>query len=660
MARVPAANRVATSRRLMPRNMGKSLATDFSDYMTIPLKPDHVNGFGFAIWVMPRSVYNGARILAIQAPSAGGFQIICAGTTPSRCDFTVFNSAGGAVTAFSVTGAANLVQTILKSNTWMHIGVRYSPNNVSFYVNGLQIGSTDTTAEMGDTGSSLLTFGRHPNVGGTSVRARFDDLMFVNGRMPSENEILNHYYKGQYPSDASCVIEFNDSLVDETGNGNSGTLTGTAVYSTNVPLSARPSAEGHKFIASPQEGGMPVVNISQFGALGNGVIDDTVSFQRAVDSIRAAGRGVLQLNPGDTYLIRSVAIQQGLVLEGRGAIIKRPDMIPNWVRTMTTEGRLPEASSSDSLPIVIRNITFDGNLANQGPYDSYQLEQSPLLLIRGNNTGSGRQPLLVEDVTFTGSVSDGVHVVDNVDATLRNIRATDCFRGGITITGGHTKVDVDGFLGDGDVCGAHIDVEIDSPGYGGSKSVEINMSNVEVAPGTSTGKMFQITLTKDSASTITLSDLTCRSGAFFDYAEGSHTTVSNSVFHVSNAGERNRIFLPGTIVFNNCEFIVQSHPQGGPVIDGLEVQTGVQNQNYDFHPNAIIFNSCSWSVGTIAEGDSVRAAVYTELTSTSPDRYVAFNDCTISGDFPLAVKVEHGGTIIVDGVVMPPGDIVSL
>jgi hypothetical protein len=62
----------------------------------------------------------------------------------------------------------------------------------------------------------------------------------------------------------------------------------------------------------------PVINVTDFGAAGDGVVDDSAAFQNALDSLPESGGAVLV--PPGTYLLRStIYIGDGAVLRGSGA-----------------------------------------------------------------------------------------------------------------------------------------------------------------------------------------------------------------------------------------------------------------------------------------------------------------------------------------------------
>ncbi|MFP7366278.1 glycosyl hydrolase family 28-related protein [Corynebacterium callunae] len=217
--------------------------------------------------------------------------------------------------------------------------------------------------------------------------------------------------------------------------------------------------------------------VESYGAVGDGVADDTVAIQAAIDAATSAGGGTIFFRPGAMYLVKTLNVSEGITLSGYGSKLLRPANTPNWVRTITNQNRAYVGPKDSEKMIIIRGLTVDGNLANQGAYENYELQQSMLLQFQGDPTQPGRVRVLLEDVTTNNCVSDGVHVWRNVDITIRNHRANDCFRGGLVASGGHSIIRVEGYRGGGTIRGAHIDIEIDSAGYGGSLRTDIYLTD---------------------------------------------------------------------------------------------------------------------------------------------------------------------------------------
>ncbi|MEE6295219.1 hypothetical protein [Georgenia wangjunii] len=333
---------------------------------------------------------------------------------------------------------------------------------------------------------------------------------------------------------------------------------------------------------------------------------DTQALQAAVDTA-----DLIHLAPNAEYVVASVDFHEGITIDGHGSTVRRPANAPNWTRTFTNENRLPPASADDRAPIRLRNMTIDGNLVEQGPWQGYELEQAMLVSISGNPGGPGRQPFLTENVKVINSPSDGLHLNRNVRATLVNTEGVDCFRGGITVTGGHTIVEIVGYTGSGDVCGAHLDIEIDSAGYGGSKTITVNGTDVADLTPIGVGKSTQISAYGDSR--ITFTRMTALSGLYVYNREGV-TQFIDSEIHVSSAPYTGQMLMPGRTTFRDTTMVVHGHGDEPGTVYGHQITW--YPSGWDTHPGVVTYDNVTWEAVGFAPGDVLDAAVRTDSAST--------------------------------------------
>lgn len=66
----------------------------------------------------------------------------------------------------------------------------------------------------------------------------------------------------------------------------------------------------------------PVFNVADYGAVGNGVADDTTAWQNAINAVSAAGGGKLLAGPGGTYRVGTLEPKEGVFIDLNGATLR--------------------------------------------------------------------------------------------------------------------------------------------------------------------------------------------------------------------------------------------------------------------------------------------------------------------------------------------------
>ena len=305
-------------------------------------------------------------------------------------------------------------------------------------------------------------------------------------------------------------------------------------------------------------------DVKAYGAKGDGVTDDGAAIQRALNA-GGGKRGAVIVFPPGTYLVRGVAIGPGMTIQGYGATILRPPNQGKWVRTFTTENA-PYEGDSDSAPLVIRGLTFDGSSQSQGPFQSSQLEQAHLIFLNASPARAGHLVSIVEDVVFRNGVADGLSLYTNTDTTIVNVKATDVFRGAVTLTGGASKVAIRNLVTTSVSVSTGIDVEIDGLGYGNSKRTQITLDNIDLAGS------FDVAVADGSE--VTIRNLISRRGPFFIQNFQSTMSISDSTFAIGGADQfSNRIVYPGNLTIARSKFVMTQDPEQNPRTEfyGLDV-----------------------------------------------------------------------------------------
>ena len=337
------------------------------------------------------------------------------------------------------------------------------------------------------------------------------------------------------------------------------------------------------------ENDIPYCNVSEFGAKGDDITDDRQAIQNAINYC-ASNNKELVFDNNKTYLCYSLTVPPGIKINGNGATLKKPDLSKDpynmtagsmkWVRLMD----ISHDNTEDSKNTIIENLNFDGNCWTMWQVsDGYSQEQASLLIAHGNNSKPGRLNLYINNCSFVDNVSDGIHIVANVKVNIANCKSRDCFRGGLTITGGNSTITVDGFIFESPNTNDGIDVEIDSVGYGGTHSSQITMNNVIIDK--------DLDIAVSSGSTVILNNVIMNEGCFY-LANSGELFITNSVLKSpSSFSWRFVTSAAGKTHFSNVKFIGTNDPAN--VDYGL-----VPIQFYNAtEGNCIFFDGCSFYNG---------------------------------------------------------------
>lgn len=392
-----------------------------------------------------------------------------------------------------------------------------------------------------------------------------------------------------------------------------------------------------------------LASVKDFGAKGDGVSDDTVAVQRAINKVYAKGGGVVFF-PTGKYLITSVTIRENITYSGDNATIIRPPLQGKWVRTFNTDPA-PYSGSIDSRPLIIQGLHFEGNRHNQGPYLKYELEQAHMIFLIADAKKSGRLKVIIENCVFKDGVADAISVNRNVDLLVQNCSAENVFRGGLTVTGGYSRIVVKNFTTQGPELPTGIDFEVDGSGYGGSLAVEASFEDVNCIHGDvdlgmgPNSKLVALRLRSGrppvgKMNTFSLVGRGVGTYEFFD-----------CTFYVGYPGSsgQNMVYYPGTASFTNCDFIAtQRGPQSPkgisafPSIVWNSSTSNYTNQNITF--NNCKFTSDSDSSSVITSEIAIVGVRY-DITGSHQNNSLIFNNCLFTERLDSAVYGTLGGKL---------------
>lgn len=210
------------------------------------------------------------------------------------------------------------------------------------------------------------------------------------------------------------------------------------------------------FLGCDGPGTAPVITPETYGALGNGIHDDTYAWRKACAVVGAYGQGTLQLTAGRTYLVGNYHVNSSgnaphyeydglgriagarhgkITISGNGATVKLKDDL--YVGGYHPVTGAPDSSITSpgvqdplhlyaaepgnlltletNLEVEVKNLNLDGNIQTQifgGTYGDagYQLDQTGIFLDLNDS-------VWIHDVGSSNNAKDGISIANLVTET---------------------------------------------------------------------------------------------------------------------------------------------------------------------------------------------------------------------------------------------------
>jgi hypothetical protein len=324
------------------------------------------------------------------------------------------------------------------------------------------------------------------------------------------------------------------------------------------------------------------------------------------------------------------------------AVLKKKALSTKWERMFTTtcaqKGTIKYyyEGTVDSPLLQITDLIFDGNRANQGSYKKYELEQQALIFAGAKPTSKGRLKLKIHNIYMSEGVADGVHVHVNTDAMITNTIGKNLFRGAVTVTGGGSKVYLDGITTLSTDLPTGIDFEVDGLGYNNSKAVEATIKNLRLDSD------FDFGVGVNSIATI--DNVKVFQPPFNIYGAGkSNIKITNSEFAVgTRSGTGNRIVKPGTLSFDNVKFITFEHATNTLGTAAMHLYWNISGST---STNQVVScNRCTFASNTTLVKYPLYA-VYSNADILSYNNYIKITNSTINTPYTHGVYMNFGGNL---------------
>lgn len=369
------------------------------------------------------------------------------------------------------------------------------------------------------------------------------------------------------------------------------------------------------------------LNVKDFGAKGDGVTDDTVAIQKAIDASKASDQ-LIEFEKKKTYLMTTVDIYPGATLLGHDATMKMKAMSGAWTRMFNVAGKYMWKSTTDSKKVTIQNFVFDGQKALQ---DSTQnLEHQAAIFITANKTVAGRVVVEIKNSAFKNLAGDAVYFYDNSDVTVINTFHDNIGRCSVGTSGKNNKLLLDNHFATRS--GGHIDIEP----YTGANNNHFVMKN-------SVTDRADLGLTCSNSSLV-VENMTVRRKTWLFAHPTSTISVKGSRFIRPIEAGLLIVKAPGKLTeITDSEFVIE---QPGRLSTAAPVTLyGLQITWYNWKEQKLVVkNSKFYANSGIYPTDNLKA-IYLEAGKPSDNNKLEIDSVQVDSIYDLGFGMSFGGIV---------------
>ena len=371
------------------------------------------------------------------------------------------------------------------------------------------------------------------------------------------------------------------------------------------------------------------IELTQFGAIPNDELDDTQYVEKALLYCQSRKINSLKIS-GGVYNISSIFIDEGIkIYSNDNSSFKRLANQDKWSRMFTTY--INGKYMSKNLTIQFEGLRFDGNYLEQGNFSNHELEHQAIIFISGDISKKSQIKVSVKNCRFSNSAGDGIHLHQNVNASIEYCNFKNLFRGAVTMTGGNSDILLKNLKVERGEIISGIDVEYDSPGDNNDQSIRIVAKNLNVDGDFDIGLM---------EGCFKGDNIICLSPPLNFFASNAKISINNSKFYGGEI-EDCRIIYPHNVSFNKCNFYLSPNLENDNVVGNFVVLFNSSDKT--MYGGLLKFENCNFYCDEISTNKYKKYAIRTYSDVAERNNRLIITKCKFY-NYSIGVLGATGGS----------------